>query len=71
MSTEQGAGPRCAVLVGPLTSGKTTLMEAILHSAGAIHRKGSISQGNTVGDASPEGRSRSVARISNFAGNVQ
>ncbi len=67
MSTEQGAGPRCAVLVGPLTSGKTTLMEAILHSAGAIHRKGSISQGNTVGDASPEGRSREMSVEPNFA----
>jgi elongation factor G len=67
MSTEQGAGPRCAVLVGPLTSGKTTLMEAILHTAGATHRKGSISQGNTVGDASTEARSREMSVEPNFA----
>jgi elongation factor G len=67
MSTEQAAGPRCAVLVGPLTSGKTTLMEAILHSAGATHRKGSIAQGNTVGDSSPEARSREMSVEPNVA----
>ena len=67
MSSDQPTGPRCAVLVGPLTSGKTTLMEAILFQTGAIHRKGSVSQGNTVGDASPEGRDRQMSIEPNVA----
>ena len=67
MSSEQAAGPRCAVLLGPPTSGKTTLMEAMLFQAGAIHRKGSVLQGNSVGDASPEARARQTTVESNFA----
>ncbi len=67
MSSEQVAGPRCAVLLGPPTSGKTTLMEAMLFQAGAIHRKGSVLQGNSVGDASPEARARQTTVESNFA----
>jgi len=58
---------RCAVLVGPYTSGKTTLLEAMLLVAGATHRKGTITQGNTVGDASPEARRRQMSTEPNFA----
>ncbi|MHA1600139.1 MAG: elongation factor G [Alphaproteobacteria bacterium] len=58
---------RCAVLVGPYTSGKTTLLEAMLHAAGATHRKGTITQGNTVGDASIEARHRQMSTEPNFA----
>ncbi len=58
---------RCAALVGPYTSGKTTLLEAILHQAGAIHRKGSVIDGNSVGDSSPEARARQVTTEPNFA----
>ncbi len=52
---------RCAALVGPYLSGKTTLMESMLHSAGAIHRRGSAKEGNTVGDSSAEARSRRMS----------
>ena len=47
-------GPRTVAIVGPYLSGKTTLLESILHAAGAIARKGRVSEGNTVGDTSPE-----------------
>ena len=51
---------RCAVIVGPYTAGKTTLLEAMLFAAGAIARKGSVPQGSTVGDAAPEARQRQM-----------
>ncbi len=51
---------RCAVIVGPYTAGKTTLLEAMLFAAGAIQRKGTVPQGNTVGDATPEARQRQM-----------
>ena len=53
MTEKPVSPPRCAVLVGPYTSGKTTLLEAMLFTAGATHRKGTIREGNTVGDSSP------------------
>ncbi|HVZ70686.1 MAG TPA: elongation factor G [Rhizomicrobium sp.] len=56
-----GSGPRTVALVGPYGSGKTTLLESILMVTGAIHRKGAVSQKNTVGDASPEARARQMS----------
>jgi elongation factor G len=38
------------VLLGHSGSGKTTLAESMLMEAGAIHRRGSIEEKNTVGD---------------------
>ncbi len=67
MTAREVPAARCAVLVGPYTSGKTTLLEAMLSIAGATHRKGSIAQGNTVGDASPEARHRQMSTEPNFA----
>ena len=67
MTAPEGSAARCAVLVGPYTSGKTTLMEAMLHTAGAIHRKGAITQGNTVGDPSAEARHRQMSVEPNVA----
>src|SRR3984893_2620338 len=49
-------GPRCIALEGPVQSGKTTLLEAILARTGAILRAGSVDAGPSVGDASPEAR---------------
>ncbi len=67
MTDKETSAARCAVLVGSYTSGKTTLLEALLHNAGAIHRKGTIPQGNTVGDPSPEARARQMSVEPNIA----
>jgi elongation factor G len=53
-----GCGARAIALVGPAGAGKTSLAEALLHAAGAIHRLGSVEAGSTLGDASPEARAR-------------
>ena len=53
-----GNGARAIALVGPAGAGKTTLAEALLEASGAIPRRGSVAAGNSVGDASPEARSR-------------
>jgi len=62
-----GSGPRAVALVGPYGSGKTTLLESILAASGAVGRKGSITAGNTVGDASPEARARQMSVDVNVA----
>ncbi|MHA1536077.1 MAG: elongation factor G [Alphaproteobacteria bacterium] len=59
--SDQSAGPRCVALVGPYLSGKTTLLESLLFVCGAIHRRGTVKEGNTVGDSSPEARSREMS----------
>ncbi len=65
MATSGGA--RCAALIGPYSSGKTSLLEALLLAAGELHHKGSIANGNTVGDSSPEARARTMSVEPNFA----
>jgi elongation factor G len=55
------AAPRCAALVGPYLSGKTTLLESLLFATGAISRKGSVKDGNSVGDSAPEARARKMS----------
>ncbi|HAA93439.1 MAG TPA: elongation factor G [Rhodospirillaceae bacterium] len=60
MSGRMPSAPRCAAIVGPYLSGKTTLLEAILHQCGAIPRRGTVKEGNTVGDAAPEARERGM-----------
>lgn len=54
-------GTRCIALVGPQSSGKTTLLESMLFAAGAIPKRGRVSTGTTVGDAAPEARSRQMS----------
>lgn len=56
-----GRSVRCIGLVGPYLSGKTTLLEAILGRTGAISRQGTIAEGNTVGDNTPEARSHTMS----------
>lgn len=58
MADTNGSGARCVALVGPYLAGKTSLMEAMLSAAGALSRKGSVREANTVGDASPVARRR-------------
>ena len=65
--SERPAGPRCAALVGPYLSGKTTLLEAMLHASGTINRRGSQKEGNTIGDANPEARARQMSTEINVA----
>lgn len=59
--THASVGSRCAALVGPGASGKTTLLEELLFAAGAIDRRGSLKDGSTVGDAAPEARRRAMS----------
>ena len=61
MAGTLATGTRCVALVGPYLSGKTTLLEALLFATGAIPRKGSVKEGNTVGDSSPEARARQMS----------
>jgi len=56
--SDVAGGPRSVALVGPYTSGKTTLLESMLFVSGVIGRRGSVREGNSVGDASPEARAR-------------
>ncbi|AIB12597.1 elongation factor G [Azospirillum argentinense] len=58
---------RCAALVGPYLSGKTSLLESLLSAAGATTRKGSVRDGNAVGDSSPEAKARQMSVEVNVA----
>ncbi|MEH3143762.1 MAG: elongation factor G [Methylobacterium frigidaeris] len=53
------AAPRCIALVGPFQSGKTALLEAILHRTGAIDRPGR--PGARIGDASAEAKAHGMS----------
>jgi len=59
--TKRNSGPRCIAIVGPFSSGKTSVLEAILSRAGAIDKPGSLSDGSTIGDASPEARAHNMS----------
>ena len=45
---------RCISIVGPSQSGKTSLMESILHICNQIPNKGKVSDNNTLSDYLPE-----------------
>ena len=64
---QNGRSARCIALVGPYLSGKTTLLEAILARCGAISRQGRVTEGSTVGDASPEARAHGMSIELNIA----
>ena len=57
-TTSGRAATRAVALVGPAGTGKTSLAEALLFASGAINRQGTVEAGTTVGDASPEARTR-------------
>ncbi|MEN2980072.1 elongation factor G [Tistrella bauzanensis] len=50
------AAPRCAALIGPYGTGKTSLLEAMLWISGTTARLGRVSDGSARGDAWPEAR---------------
>ena len=61
------AATRCAALIGPYLSGKTTLLEALLYASGGTSRRGSVRDGNSVGDHAPEARARQMSTELNVA----
>lgn len=67
MTDNKPSTPRVAALVGPYLSGKTTLLESMLVAAGAVHRKGNVKDGSTVGDSAEESRNRSMSTEMNVA----
>ncbi|NER20467.1 MAG: elongation factor G [Symploca sp. SIO1C2] len=52
---------RNVAIVGPYSSGKTSLLESLLFVTGAISRKGNIKEGNTVSDSAAEARARKMS----------
>ncbi len=52
---------RNIAIVGPYSSGKTTLLESFLFVSKAINRKGNINDQNTVGDSATEARNRQMS----------
>jgi elongation factor G len=61
MNEKGKMGLHNVAIVGPYLSGKTTLLESLLFVTGAISRKGSMRDGNTVGDSSTEARDRHMS----------
>ncbi len=52
---------RTVAIVGASLSGKTSLLESLLFVSDAIGRKGTVKEGNTVGDGSAEARERQMS----------
>ena len=67
MTEKSQSTQRCAAFVGSYLGGKTTLLESILLATGAINRKGSVTEGNTVGDSGAESRARNMSTEMNVA----
>ncbi|MCW5315542.1 elongation factor G [Nostoc sp. KVJ3] len=61
MNEKVKSGSRNIAIVGPYLSGKTTLLESLLFVTGAISRKGSVKDSNTVGDSAGESRDRQMS----------
>ena len=61
MNEKVKSGSRNVAIVGPYLGGKTTLLESLLFVTGAISRKGSVKDSNTVGDSAAESRDRQMS----------
>ena len=61
------SGPRLIAIVGPFQSGKTSLLEGILVRGGGLSRQGTVRDGTTVGDSSPEARGHAMSVEPNIA----
>ncbi len=59
--------PRTALICGPYLSGKTSLLEAILVETGALNRRGTVDDGSSLGDGSPEARAHTMSTEMNIA----
>ncbi|MBD0280779.1 MAG: elongation factor G [Thermoleophilaceae bacterium] len=69
MAHESPKRIRNVALLGHRGSGKTSVNEAILFSAGAINRLGSVADGTTVSDSAPDEKAREMsisASLSSF-----
>ncbi len=58
---------RNIAVTGHAKAGKTTLVEAMLHSAGAINRMGKVEDGSTTTDYEPEETDRQISLSSALA----
>ena len=67
MATPAAAGIRNVAFVGPHHSGKTTLVEALLASTGAIPRKGLVTDGTATTDHDPESHAHQMSVTPSFA----
>ena len=61
MSDYTGKSLRNICVAGHGTSGKTTLIESILFTGGAINRMGKVEEGNTVSDFTEEEKNRGIS----------
>ena len=61
------SGPRLIAIVGPFQSGKTSLLEGLLARGGGAARQGSVREGTSVGDSSPEARAHAMSVEPNIA----
>lgn len=66
--TQTTSQTRVAALVGPYTSGKTSLLESLLYVTGTIDRKGTASDATRTGDASAESKKRQMSVETVIAG---
>jgi len=60
-------GPRLIAIVGPFQSGKTSLLEGLLARGGGAARQGSVRDGTSIGDSSPEARTHAMSVEPNIA----
>ncbi|MBW7851090.1 MAG: elongation factor G [Rhodospirillales bacterium] len=67
MTGRTASAPRAAAIVGPFASGKTSLLESLLHATEAIPRRGTVKDGTTVGDTAPEARAHGMSVEVNVA----
>src|SRR5262249_22499520 len=61
MNVYEPGNIRNVLLVGHSGTGKTTLLEAMLFTAGALTRMGTVEDGNTVSDHDPEETHRGIS----------
>jgi elongation factor G len=67
MGEHRISGPRLIAIVGPFQSGKTSLLEGLLARGGGAARQGSVREGTSVGDSSPEARAHAMSVEPNVA----